>query len=74
MRGRVPRHRIGHRNCHFLTDLAEVREACDEPSFEVPHSSQNLPFVGRGLTELFASHPPVEKRIEALLSLPEARN
>jgi len=29
--------------------LAEAREACDERSFEVPHSSQNLPFVGSGL-------------------------
>jgi len=25
------------------------------------------PFMGRGLTELFASHPPTEKRVAALL-------
>jgi hypothetical protein len=30
-----------HRNCHFLTDLADAREACDDRSLEVPHSSQN---------------------------------
>jgi Zn-dependent protease with chaperone function len=26
------------------------------------------PFVGRTLTSLFASHPPVEKRVAALLN------
>jgi hypothetical protein len=30
-----------NRNCHFLTDLADAREACDDRSLEVPHSSQN---------------------------------
>lgn len=52
--------------------LAKLESMSKRVPLQQPNPAMNNlfivePFMGRGLTELFASHPPTEKRIAALL-------